>query len=147
MVSLKSGARALSVLVVLVISFLYFSSSSTHMVLPESKPDTLFVAVVDYAGQQGSGARSLSSFQSFLTSLHGNTVIAEPKFKNSRLYGYIDSALNFSSFLDFDFFNKQSRKIGYPVMISLTEFTNRSPRYAVYVHIRALAKGSVQSMV
>ena len=113
-----------------------------------SRSDTLFAYVHGYAGQQGSGIRSLSVFQCFLTSLHGkNALIAEPMFKDSYFYTYTNSNLTFSSLLDFNYFNEQSRKIGYPEMINHDEFTRDSPRYAVYILIRGLSRTSLQRII
>ena len=113
-----------------------------------SRSETLFAYVHGYAGQQGSGIRSLSVFQCFLTSLHGkNALIAEPMFKDSYFYTYTNSNLTFSSLLDLNYFNEQSRKIGYPEMINHDEFTRDSPRYAVYILIRGLSRTSLQRII
>ena len=113
-----------------------------------SRSETLFAYVHGYAGQQGSGIRSLSVFQCFLTSLHGkNALIAEPMFKDSYFYTYTNSNLTFSSLLDLNYFNEQSRKIGYPEMINHDEFTRDSPRYAVYILIRGLSGTSLQRII
>lgn len=173
MVSLKPGIVALLSVTVgmLILSLYLYGHSSVELQdtgkqcywTEVSKPDsflsppirppagsgTLYAAVLDFDGQQGSGTLVLSSFQCFLTKLHGNNaLIAEPQFKDSGFNTYEDSYhLRFGSLLDFDYFNEQSRKVGLPEMISLVEFKKYSPRHAVYVHIRPYAKGSVQTMV
>ena len=92
----------------------------------------------------------MSLFQCFLASLLGgsNVLIAEPQEKNSNFGTYTpDAPLNFSSFMDLDYFNEQSRKIGYPEMIALDVFTKHSPRLAVYVYIKPRGRGTVQRLV
>jgi hypothetical protein len=80
--------------------------------------------------------------------LHGkNALIAEPNFKNSAYYSYGDPSLHFSDLQDFDHFNQQSRKIGYPEMINIDKFTQHSPKYAIHIHIRYKAIGAEQKIV
>ena len=120
----------------------------SNLSLSPPRSDTLFAYAGGYAGQQGSGVLSLSTFQCFLTSIHGkNALIAEPKFKDSYFLTYATSKLSFSSLLDLDHFNKESSRIGYPGMINLEKFIKESPRQAVYICIRGFSGTSRQKMV
>lgn len=102
-----------------------------------------------YAGQQGSGARSISALQCFLSSIYKDFYILEPYIKNSRLLTYTDGDdddwLHFSSLFDFDHFNLVSRSIGYAEMVKLKEFVRFSPKIAIFVRVRAL--DSIQEVV
>ena len=119
--------------------------------IARTKPrNAVYVVSRSFAGQQGSGALSVSLFQCFLISLleGSNVLIAEPQEKGSYFNTYAeDHPLDFSSFFDMEYFNEQSRQIGYPEMISLGEFTEQSPSLAVYVYIKNNGRDAVQQVL
>lgn len=121
----------------------------TSIATSSTGPGTLYVILLRHDGQQGCGMVSLSLFQCFLASLHGdNILIAEPQFMNSGWGEYLTGAqFKFSSLVDFDFFNKVSRKLGYPEVIDPGDFEARSPLYAVYVYIPVHGAGSAQRVM
>lgn len=111
------------------------ASSRGNQVVPASS--RVYVVVFSTSGQQGSGIRALSALQCFLSSIDRDFryYILEPQIQNSSI-GIRDSdvpSFNFSSFFDVDHFNAQSRRIGYPEMITREEFTDFSPEQAVYI--------------
>ena len=112
-------------------------------------PGTLYVILLHHDGQQGCGMISLSLFQCFLASLHGdNILIAEPQFVNSGWGEYLTGAqFKFSSLIDLNFFNEESRKLGYPEVVDFAGFEERSPSYAVYVYIRVHGSDSAQRVM
>ena len=110
------------------------------------------VLSVRYPGQQGSGALCLSTLQCFLSSFYKHFYLLEPYVHNSHLT-HKKSSLNFSSLFNFEIFNSESKKVGYPQMVSQEYFQEEETksqlhhRYIIYVHIKIHHEDSVQRVV
>ena len=109
--------------------------------LPASSPNCkTYVVALQYEGQQGSGARSLSAFQCMLGSIYKHFHIVEPFVEGTHIHTYVEreydsDRLNFSTLFDVNHFNTESRIIGYPEMVDFDQFSNSSPDYVIYVYI------------
>ncbi len=99
-----------------------------------------YVALFDTPGQQGSGLRALSVFQCMLGSIYNHFYIVEPKIQNSHVAGVAkgEGGLNFSSLFDLNAFNLESRKAGYPEMVTMDEFAAHGPKYIIYIQVSFL---------
>ena len=110
-------------------------------------PPPMFVAIIEYQGQQGNGRVSLKSFQCMLPSIYKNSYIVEPQITNSyvNMNSYVQDSLYFGSFFDLKYFNTQSRKMAYSEIIKEERFAESSPRHIIFV----IAKlgGGVQRVI
>ena len=100
-----------------------------------------YIYPVRLAGQQGSGVRSLSGLQCVFGSIYNGFRIVEPYFDDTQLVTRHEEAedsehIKFSSLFDLEYFNKNSREIGYPEMVGVGEFIHLRPKYTVYIYIR-----------
>ena len=106
----------------------------------KSYPNKAYVVLFGTPGQQGSGLRALSVFQCVLGSIYNNFYIVEPCIQNSNLRGISrggTTGLKFSVLFDFDAFNLESRKTGYPEMVTMDEFVESSTTHIIYVNVGA----------
>ena len=96
-----------------------------------------YVIILDTRGQQGSGLRALSVLQCVLGSIYGHFYIVEPFIQESHVSGIYAgrSGMKFSSLYDFNTFNLESRKLGFPEMVSVREYVERGPPYIIFVYI------------
>lgn len=109
--------------------------NSTASVPAASEEHRTYVLALRLAGQQGSGVRSLSVFQCFLSSVHKEIYVVEPSVKESYLMAATDEELKFSSLFDFDYFNRISKSLGYPKLVEADRFQEYASNDVIYVHI------------
>lgn len=126
------------------------SKNKTQTDIMTNLTNKTLVLVINYPGQQGSGALCLSALQCFLSSIYDQFYIIEPYLHDSHLTS-ITSSLRFSSLFDFNFFNSQSRKFGYTEMLSLDQFMHEESvlhhKYIIYIHVESHHKNSIQKVV
>ena len=109
------------------------SKSPTH----QQQFNKTYVVVLSLDGQQGSGVRSLSVFQCFLSAVYDHFYVVEPHIVNSHLQGFAtsNSTLKFSALFDFEYFNEKSRQIGLPEMATMNEFSKFTQKKFIYVFV------------
>ena len=109
------------------------SKSPTH----QQQFNKTYVMVLSLDGQQGSGVRSLSVFQCFLSAVYDHFYVVEPHIVNSHLQGFAtsNSTLKFSALFDFEYFNEKSRQIGLPEMATMNEFSKFTQKKFIYVFV------------
>ena len=98
-----------------------------------------YVVVLKFDGQQGSGMRSLSVLQCVLGSFYRHFYIVEPFVGESSVgthNGENGIGVNFSVLFDLDSFNAESRRMGYPEMVTFVDYMRDSPKYVIYVKVR-----------
>lgn len=101
-------------------------------------PPKAYAVALKYAGQQGSGIRSLSVLQCVLSSIHKHFYIVEPYIEDSHMWTYSKAGdrLKFSSLFDYDHFSARSNEIGYTEMVTFREFSKFGPNKVIFVIIR-----------
>ena len=114
-------------------------ASNTSIIVPLVSKKT-YVVVLKLSGQQGSAMSSLSVLQCTLGSFYNHFYIVEPYFDD---YFVGTNDTKFSSIFDFDFFNVESRKVGYPEMATLDEYQQLSPKNIIYVIVKEKGRASV----
>ena len=108
------------------------------------------VLSMNYPGQQGTNALCLSLLQCFLSSIYDKFYILEPYLENSH-FTAVKSSLKFSTLFNLEYFNSESRRVGYPEMLSLDEFARGESvlhhKYVIIVYVRKYHKEPTQEVI
>ena len=104
---------------------------------------TMYVVILEYEEQQCNGLTSLRAFQCLLPHIYNDSYILEPQIKNSHMRTFFQDSLNFSSFFNLEYFNTQSRNVGYSEIIQDERFVEFSARRVIFVIARCGSKERV----